>query len=113
MATSTYRKYFDIKKQYHPCVTDELIRKGDVDWRDFYPHPTFVNLIETATDVIERKKPLDIWVEGGYGTGKSYAALALSSLLKASREETEQYFDRYNLDKTLKKRFCAINGASG
>lgn len=108
MASSTYRKYFDIKKQYHPCVTDELIRKGDVDWRDFYPHPTFVNLIETATDVIERKKPLDIWVEGGYGTGKSYAALALSSLLKASREETEQYFDRYNLDKTLKKRFCAI-----
>ena len=108
MATSTYRKYFDIKKQYHPCVTDELIRKGDVDWRDFYPHPTFINLIETATDVIERKKPLDIWVEGGYGTGKSYAALALSSLLKANREETEKYFERYELDKTLKKRFCAI-----
>ena len=108
MATSTYRKYFDIKKQYHPCVTDELIRKGDVDWRDFYPHPTFISLVETTTDVIERKKPLNIWVEGGYGTGKSYAALALSSLLKASREETEGYFDRYNLDKTLKKRFCAI-----
>lgn len=108
MAVSTYRKYFDIKKQYHPCVTDELIRKGDVDWRDFYPHPTFINLIETTTDVIERKKPLNIWVEGGYGTGKSYAALALSSLLKADREETEKYFDRYNLDKTLKKRFCAI-----
>ena len=108
MATSTYRKYFDIKKQYHPCVTDELIRKGDVDWRDFYPHPTFVSLLETTTDVIERKKPLNIWVEGGYGTGKSYAALALSSLLKADRTETENYFDRYNLDKTLKKRFCAI-----
>ncbi len=108
MATSTYRKYFDIKKQYHPCVTDELIRKGDVDWRDFYPHPTFISLVETTTDVIERKKPLNIWVEGGYGTGKSYAALALSSLLKADREEAEQYFDRYNLDKTLKKRFCAI-----
>lgn len=108
MATSTYRKYFDIKKQYHPFVNDELIRKGGVDWRDFYPHPTFISLIETTTDVIERKKPLNIWVEGGYGTGKSHAALALSSLLKASREETEQYFDRYNLDKTLKKRFCAI-----
>ncbi len=108
MATSTYRKYFDIRKQYHPCVTDELIRKGDVDWRDFYPHPTFVSLLETTTDVIERKKPLNIWVEGGYGTGKSYAALALSSLLKADRVETEKYFDRYNLDKTLKKRFCAV-----
>lgn len=108
MATSTYRKYFDIKKQYHPCVTDELIRKGDVDWRDFYPHPTFISLVETATDVLERKRPLNIWVEGGYGTGKSYAALALSSLLKADRAETEKYFDRYNLDKTLKKRFCAV-----
>lgn len=108
MATSTYRKYFDIKKQYYPCVTDELIRKGEVDWRDFYPHSTFVNLLATTADVIERKKPLGIWVEGGYGTGKSYAALALSSLLKADKETTETYFDRYNLDKTLKKRFLAI-----
>lgn len=108
MAFSTYRKYFDIKKQYYPCVTDELIRKGEVDWRDFYPHPTFVNLLETAANVIERKQPLGIWVEGGYGTGKSYAALALSSLLKADKEITEAYFDRYKLDKTLKKRFCAI-----
>ena len=108
MATSTYRKYFNIKKQYYPCVTDELIRKGNVDWRDFYPHPTFVNLLETAANVIERKQPLGIWVEGGYGTGKSYAALALGSLLKADKETTEAYFDRYNLDKTLKKRFCAI-----
>ncbi len=108
MATSTYRKYFDIKKQYYPCVTDELIRKGEVDWRDFYPHPTFVRLLETTADVIERKQPLGIWVEGGYGTGKSYASLALSSLLKADKEATEAYFDRYNLDKTLKKRFCAI-----
>lgn len=108
MAISTYRKYFDIKKQYYPCVTDELIRKGDVDWRDFYPHPTFINLLETTANVIERKQPLGIWVEGGYGTGKSYASLALSSLLKADRETTEAYFDRYNLDKTLKKRFCAI-----
>ncbi|PNV63005.1 hypothetical protein C0033_05615 [Clostridium sp. chh4-2] len=108
MATSTYRKYFNIKKQYYPCVTDELIRKGNVDWRDFYPHPTFVNLLETAANVIERKQPLGIWVEGGYGTGKSYAALALDSLLKADKEATEAYFDRYNLDKTLKKRFCAI-----
>ncbi|MBQ8803650.1 MAG: hypothetical protein IJZ53_08465 [Tyzzerella sp.] len=105
---STYRKYFDIKKQYYPCVTDELINKGDVDWRDFYPHPTFINLIETTANVIERKQPLGIWVEGGYGTGKSYAALTLTSLLKADRESTEAYFDRYNLDKTLKKRFCAM-----
>ena len=108
MATSTYRKYFDIKKQYYPCVTDELIRKGNVDWMDFYPHPTFIGLIETTADVLERKQPLGIWVEGGYGTGKSYAALTLSKLLNVSREDTEAYFDTYNLDKTLKKRFCAI-----
>lgn len=105
---STYRKYFDIKKQYYPCVNVELISKGNIDWRDFYPHPTFINLIETTTNVIERKQPLGIWVEGGYGTGKSYAALTLSSLLKADRETTEAYFDRYNLDKTLKKRFCGM-----
>jgi len=105
---STYRKYFDIKKQYYPCVTDELISKGGVDWKDFYPHPTFINLIETTADVIERKQPLGIWVEGGYGTGKSYAALTLSNLLNADRKTTEAYFDRYNLDKTLQKRFCAM-----
>lgn len=108
MAISKYRKYFDIKKQYYPCVKEELIRKGEVDWKDFYPHPTFVNLIETAADVIERKKPLGIWVEGGYGTGKSHAAFTLSSLLHADRVSTEEYFDKYKLDSTLKKRFCAL-----
>lgn len=100
-----YRKYFNINPDYFPAVNSDLIKKDPDLWKKFYPHETFITLLKKAMNVIERKEKLNIWVEGAYGTGKSHAVLTLKHLLDATEQETEEYFNKYNLDEDLRKKF--------
>ena len=76
-----YRSYFSIDEDYFPAVNEDLINKGKVDWKKFYPHETFAKLLEDTVSVLTRQEKLSIWVEGAYGTGKSYAVLTLKKIL--------------------------------
>lgn len=42
----TYRDYFAIDEKYYASVTAKLIEEGKVSWKQFYPHETFVDLLE-------------------------------------------------------------------
>ena len=101
MKMQTYRDFFDINEEYFPAVTKEVIDKGLVDWKLFYPHETFVKLLRTMVSVLTRAQKLGIWVEGPYGTGKSHAVLTLKKLLDASAEDIRAYFEQYKLDSDL------------
>lgn len=91
-----YREYFKIDPEYFPQATEELINKGKVDWKKYYPHETFVKLVNNTISVLTRQQKLSLWVEGAYGTGKSHAVLTLQKLLEESEEETKAYFEKYN-----------------
>lgn len=99
----SYRDYFDIDPDYFPQVDKEIIDTVPNLWKKFYPHPSFVNLLKSTTDVLKRKYKLSVWVDGAYGTGKSHAVLTLKKLLEASEEETKAYFEKYGLDNFLCK----------
>lgn len=96
-----YKEYFDIDPKYYAAVTADLINKGMVSWKTFYPHETFVKLLEKTHMVLSGKDPRSLWVEGAYGTGKSHAALTVKSLLEASDDEVKEYFDDYGLSSDL------------
>lgn len=102
-----YKEYFDIDPKYYAAVTADLIKQGEVKWESFYPHETFVNLLEKTHKVISGHTPLSLWVEGAYGTGKSHAALTIKSLLEASDAEVAAYFDDYGLSKDLCQKLIA------
>lgn len=103
-----YSHYFDIDEEFYKVVDQHLIESGSVDWKKFLPHETFVRLIETTIKVITREQRLSIWVEGGYGTGKSYAVLTLKKLLEADEEETREYFERYGLSNDLLNKLMGV-----
>lgn len=103
-----YKDYFNIDKDFFPSVNEELLDSGLVDWTKFYPHSTFVGLLKDTASILRREQKLSIWVEGSYGTGKSYAALTLKKLIDASESEAQKYFIDYNLDMDL---FNKIQGA--
>ena len=103
-----YRDYFNIDPKYYAAVTADLIEQGKVSWKGFYPHETFVKLLETTHKVLSGAAHRSIWVEGAYGTGKSHAALTVKSLLDASDEETEAYFDDFKLSRDLRDKFIAL-----
>lgn len=102
-----YRDYFNIDPKYYAAVTADLIESGMVNWKSFYPHDTFVKLLEKTHTVLSGKDPRSLWVEGAYGTGKSHAALTVKSLLDAKDEEVKDYFNDYGLSKDLCQKIIA------
>lgn len=103
----SYREYFNIDPEYFPQVDKRIIEDQPDLWKKFYPHPSFVQLLKTLVDVLERKQKLSMWVDGAYGTGKSHAVFTLKKLIDASEEETTAYFQHYNLDNLLCKKLIA------
>ena len=111
MSGKIYRDYFNIDPKYYAAVTADLIESGKVSWKNFYPHETFVKLLEKTHTVLSGKDPRSLWVEGAYGTGKSHAALTVKSLLEATDEEVEEYFKDYGLDKDLCQKLITDKNA--
>lgn len=96
-----YRDYFNIDPKYYAAVTADLIKSGQVKWKAFYPHETFVKLLEKTHIMLSGKDSRSLWVEGAYGTGKSHAVLTVKSLLEASDDEIRAYFKEYELKDDL------------
>ena len=101
MSNTIYKDYFNINPKYYAAVTADLIKSGEVKWDAFYPHETFVKLLEKTHIMLSGKDSRSLWVEGAYGTGKSHAALTVKSLLEASDEEIRAYFEDYGLKEDL------------
>lgn len=97
MSKKTYKDYFNIDPKYYAAVTADLIKSGEVKWTSFYPHETFVKLLEKTHIMLSGKDSRSLWVEGAYGTGKSHAALTVKSMLEASDDEIRDYFKEYGL----------------
>lgn len=97
MGNKTYKDYFNINPKYYAAVTADLIKSGEVKWDAFYPHETFVKLLEKTHIMLSGKDSRSLWVEGAYGTGKSHAVLTVKSLLEASDDEIRAYFKEYGL----------------
>jgi len=95
MEATVYKDYFQIDENYFPCVNESAINAG-LKWDEFYPHATFIDLLRKTECMISRQEKRSLWISGAYGTGKSYAGFALSSLLTASAEEVEAYFNKYD-----------------
>lgn len=105
---SLYNEYFNIDPKYYAAVTADLIDQGKVSWKGFYPHETFVKLLETTYKVLSGGATRSIWVEGAYGTGKSHAALTVKSLVDASADEVVEYFDDYGLNTDLRDKYVSL-----
>ena len=103
-----YRDYFKIDPTYIPAVNEVAFEQNPDMWKKFFPHETFVKFINDTVKVLERKGKTSIWLEGAYGTGKSHAVLTLKRLLDASEEETQWYFQKYNLSEDLYHRFQSV-----
>lgn len=108
--TATYRHYFDIDPDFFPAVDATVIKKNPDLWKKFYPHESFIKLLKDTINVLTRRQNLNIWVQGAYGTGKSYAVHTLKCLLDARDEETRSYFETFHLDSDLCNKF--INAKS-
>ena len=107
-----YKDYFNIDPKYYAAVTADLIEQGKVSWKGYYPHDSFVKLLQTTYRVLSGQEAHSIWVQGAYGTGKSHAALTIKSILDASEEEVIAYFDDFGLSRDLRDKYVSLKANS-
>ena len=94
MATMKYCEYFDIDEAYFPCIDESAINAG-VDWKNTYPHETFIKLLKMTEVMLSGTTKRSLWIHGAYGTGKSQCAYALKKILEVPEDELRAYWDRY------------------
>ena len=92
--TETYSQYFQLQKNYFPCIDLGAIKRG-AEWKNTYPHPTFIKLLEKAEQILNGSSTKGLWIYGPYGTGKSQCLLALRRILERPAQEVQEYWDRF------------------
>lgn len=109
-----YRSYFSINESYFSAVNPDVIRTQPDVWKSYYPHDSFIKLLNQTKSVLTNSQRMSIWVEGAYGTGKSHAVLTLKKLLDCSNDELKEYFDTYSsvLSHDLYNDFYSIKNQS-
>jgi len=105
-----YIEFFDIDKEFYKCVDEKIFNASPTLWKKFYPHDKFQKMLSDVTSVLSggRTGKESVWVEGAYGTGKSYAILTLKKLLDASADEVTEYFNTYKLPQNLLAKLLSI-----
>ncbi len=97
----TYSSYFNIDPEFSPAINAEVFKADREKWKKYYPHESFRKFLKTMIGVLGRKQALSVWVEGVYGTGKSYSILTMKKLIDSDSTEVKEYFSKFNLDMDL------------
>ena len=100
-----YSRYLTVKDSFCPVMTREVIDETPRRWMDYYPHESFLELLDMVLKTIHGgEKP--IWVVGNYGTGKTNTALVIQKLFMDDEERVNEWFDEYR--EVITQRFPDI-----
>ncbi|GEM_PF-1730091 len=103
-----YADYLEIDRDFIEIYTEEEDRKRPGAWKSFIPQENMRRLLESVTEVLDRKTPKPPFIYGPYGTGKTFTAFVLKHLLEDGLDEIEPYFTRYSTIKHLWPRWKAL-----
>ncbi len=85
-----YKEFLQPKPDYKPVMTKDGINASPETWLSFYPHQTFVRILETLFQKFE-SGDRSVWIYGAYGTGKSHAALVIQKLFMDDESRVKKY----------------------
>lgn len=83
-----YNEFVTVPATYKPTMTREAINETPETWMDFYPHATFVKLLNTMFD-----ETRSVWITGNFGTGKSNASLVIQKLFMDDQARVTRWFN--------------------
>lgn len=98
-----YKDFFTVPATYRANMTREAINETPNTWLSFYPHETYINLLNTLFD-----KAKSVWITGNFGTGKSNAALVTQKLFM---DDEERVNDWLNNNKSIIKNCATLRSS--
>ena len=90
----SYKEYIKVEQEFIPVFSLSQDRLHPESWKSFYPHSSFKKILAMALETLEKGsavKDKPIWMNGTYGTGKTFASFVIKHILEDELTEVEKY----------------------
>src|SRR5208337_728523 len=95
---NNYCNFISVKEDFIDVFSQEADTTSPQAWTRFIPHKVVNKILEKLLDALERGKQIDnksIWIQGSYGTGKTFGSFFLKHILDDDLQIIEEYFASY------------------
>ena len=89
-----YSEYLEINPSFESVVDIDADKRNANLWRDYIIVPDMTKLVDVLCQSLGNEAPdarRSFWIEGSYGTGKSYAAIFVKHLMEEKPEVVEEF----------------------
>lgn len=110
-----YNSFLEINPSFESVVDIDADKRNENLWRDYIVGEDMCKLMEVLCQSLNKEDTdsrRSFWINGSYGTGKSYAAILLKHLLEEKPEIVEDFMAGNHRLAEYKNRFkkCRKNG---
>ena len=110
MAVRLYNEYIKVDPNFIPVFSKNSDKIYPDKWQSFYPHDSFKRILKDVVETLEQGSEIknrSIWMNGAYGTGKTYASFVIKHMLEDDMDLIAPYFSKNKMD-TLFSRLGGI-----
>lgn len=110
-----YSDFLEINPSFESVVDIDADKRNENLWREYIVGEDMCKLMECLCQSLGNEAPdsrRSFWINGSYGTGKSYAAIFIKHLLEEKSELIENFMSKNSRLSLYKNRFmkCRRNG---
>ncbi|ERL25323.1 hypothetical protein [Mitsuokella sp. oral taxon 131] len=114
MPVTKYSNYLEINPAFESVVDIDADKRNPELWREYIVGDDMMNLMEFMCRSLGNEAPdarRSFWINGSYGTGKSYAAILVKHLFDEKPDVVDTFLKKSRLSQ-FKNRFmkCRANG---
>jgi hypothetical protein len=106
-----YKNYIELSPNYESVVDINSDERNPDMWNEYIVNEDMRLAIEKIYDSIQyenRDARRSFWIQGAYGTGKSYAAIVIKHLFEESQKNVDKFFSTKQILRDYKNKFNAI-----
>lgn len=116
MLNKRYSDYIEISPTFESVVDIDADSRNVNLWREYIVGDDMEKMMEVLCQSLNNEGPdlrRSFWIEGTYGTGKSYAAILIKHLMEEKPEVVDAYLSSNNRLASYRNRFMKCRNKGG
>ena len=96
MAVRLYNEYIKVDPNFIPVFSKNSDKVYPDKWQSFYPHDSFKRILKDVVETLEQGSEIknrSIWMNGAYGTGKTYASFVIKHMFCLFGQRNRYYYN--------------------
>ena len=116
MINRRYSEFIEISPKFESVVDIDADTRNENLWREYIVGDDMENMMEVLCQSLNNEGPdlrRSFWIEGTYGTGKSYAAILIKHLMEEKPEVIDEYLAANSRLAPFRNRFMKCRNRGG